>query len=188
MTRNPERQDIEAVEAADIDLLERPLAKLKAVMEGLPRQCDACADRARGGQGHAVARSNRHHRKRLCPHSDERPWLADFLHELTVFPNGRYDDQVDSTAQALAWAKMRPPGWGVLEYYRLEAAKLKAENEEKPMVRMLAPVGVGALYTFTGRNITIPNDRIIEVSAEDAGPLMRAPGWTEVAREAEAVG
>jgi phage terminase large subunit-like protein len=28
-------------------------------------------------------------------------WLADYLHELTVFPNGRYDDQVDSTSQAL---------------------------------------------------------------------------------------
>ena len=27
------------------------------------------------------------------------PWLADYLHELTVFPNGRHDDQVDSTAQ-----------------------------------------------------------------------------------------
>jgi predicted phage terminase large subunit-like protein len=115
-------------------------------------------------------------------------WLADFLHELTVFPNGRYDDQVDSVAQALAWAKMRPPGWGVLEWYRLEATKLKAENKEKPMVRMLAPVGVGSLYTFTGRNITIPNDRIVEVSAEDAEPLRRAPGWMEVAREAEAVG
>jgi hypothetical protein len=68
------------------------------------------------------------------------------------------------------------------------ATKLKAENKEKPMVRMLAPVGVGSLYTFTGRNITIPNDRIVEVSAEDAEPLRRAPGWMEVAREAEAVG
>jgi hypothetical protein len=25
------------------------------------------------------------------------PWLADYLHELTVSPNGRYDDQVDVT-------------------------------------------------------------------------------------------
>ena len=25
------------------------------------------------------------------------------LHELTVFPNGRYDDQVDSTSQVLDW-------------------------------------------------------------------------------------
>jgi predicted phage terminase large subunit-like protein len=28
-------------------------------------------------------------------------WLAQYLHELTTFPNGRHDDQVDSTAQML---------------------------------------------------------------------------------------
>ena len=26
------------------------------------------------------------------------PWLAEYLHELTVFPNGKHDDQADSTA------------------------------------------------------------------------------------------
>ena len=36
---------------------------------------------------------------------EEAPWLADYLAELTAFPAGRHDDQVDSTAQALAWAK-----------------------------------------------------------------------------------
>ncbi len=46
------------------------------------------------------------------------PWLADYVGELTMFPKGRYDDQVDSTAQAIAWVKRRPPGWGMLEYYR----------------------------------------------------------------------
>jgi predicted phage terminase large subunit-like protein len=45
-------------------------------------------------------------------------WLADYLQELILFPAGRYDDQVDSTAQALAWTKIRPVGWGWLEYYR----------------------------------------------------------------------
>ena len=45
-------------------------------------------------------------------------WLADYLHELTMFPAGRYDDQVDSTAQALAWTKIRPPGWRWSEYCR----------------------------------------------------------------------
>jgi predicted phage terminase large subunit-like protein len=34
------------------------------------------------------------------------PWLAEYLHELAVFPNGRFDDQVDSTAQFLDWCKM----------------------------------------------------------------------------------
>lgn len=32
----------------------------------------------------------------------EAAWLADYLHELALFPKGKYDDQVDSTAQALA--------------------------------------------------------------------------------------
>jgi predicted phage terminase large subunit-like protein len=34
----------------------------------------------------------------------EAPWLADFLHELLAFPNGRHDDQVDSVSQFLCWA------------------------------------------------------------------------------------
>ena len=45
-------------------------------------------------------------------------WLADYIHELIMFPAGRHDDQVDSTAQALAWTKIRPPGWGWSEYCR----------------------------------------------------------------------
>ena len=40
----PEKEDLEASEAANIDLLERPLSKLKAAMERLPRECDAWRD------------------------------------------------------------------------------------------------------------------------------------------------
>jgi hypothetical protein len=76
----------------------------------------------------------------------------------------------------------------MLEYARRENAKRKAGEAADPMVRMLAPVGCGHLQTFTGRQITVPNDRIVEVCAEDAGPLRGAPGWTEVKREMEAVG
>jgi predicted phage terminase large subunit-like protein len=36
---------------------------------------------------------------------DTAPWLAGYLHELTSFPKGRHDDQVDSTAQMLDWFK-----------------------------------------------------------------------------------
>jgi predicted phage terminase large subunit-like protein len=35
-------------------------------------------------------------------------WLPDFKRELLAFPNGRYDDQVDSTAQFLDWIGRRP--------------------------------------------------------------------------------
>ena len=46
------------------------------------------------------------------------PWLAEYLHEMTVFPNGKHDDQVDSTAQFLDWFKKPFPGQGIFEYYR----------------------------------------------------------------------
>jgi predicted phage terminase large subunit-like protein len=46
------------------------------------------------------------------------PWLPDYLAEFMLFPNARYDDQVDSTAQALAWAKQPPAGHAMIEFYR----------------------------------------------------------------------
>jgi hypothetical protein len=49
---------------------------------------------------------------------DEVPWLADYLAEMTAFPGGRHDDQVDSTAQILAWMKrLRTGGEGWIEFY-----------------------------------------------------------------------
>ncbi len=38
---------------------------------------------------------------------DKAEWLALYLHELTTFPKGKHDDQVDSTSQALDWLKQR---------------------------------------------------------------------------------
>ena len=36
---------------------------------------------------------------------EKADWLAEYMNELAVFPNGKYDDQVDSTSQALDWIK-----------------------------------------------------------------------------------
>jgi predicted phage terminase large subunit-like protein len=36
---------------------------------------------------------------------DKTAWLGEYLHELTSFPKGKYDDQADSTSQALDWFK-----------------------------------------------------------------------------------
>ena len=47
---------------------------------------------------------------------EEAPWLADYLTELALFPMGRHDDQVDSTAQALAWPK-RPSTTGMIDFW-----------------------------------------------------------------------
>jgi phage terminase large subunit-like protein len=45
---------------------------------------------------------------------DNAGWLAEYLHELASFPKGKFDDQADSTSQALDWLKqycLRPKLW-----------------------------------------------------------------------------
>ena len=39
----------------------------------------------------------------------QAPWLAEYIHEITTFPSAKYDDQADSTSQALAWINQSPP-------------------------------------------------------------------------------
>ena len=56
-------------------------------------------------------------------------WLAEYLHELTVFPKGKHDDQVDSTAQFLDWFKRPFPGQGIFEYYRMKFEELQRSRE-----------------------------------------------------------
>jgi predicted phage terminase large subunit-like protein len=103
-------------------------------------------------------------------------WVADYLHEMSVFPNGRYDDQVDSTAQAIAWTKLRPLYTGFLGFYKVLADENRAaiETKEGPMVRLRVPDGIGSLQTWSGRHLTVPDDRIAEVSTYDAGPLKKS--------------
>jgi predicted phage terminase large subunit-like protein len=105
------------------------------------------------------------------------PWLAEYLHEMSVFPNGKHDDQVDSTAQFLDWFKTPMPHWGLFELYRSMTEKSKPQEVA---VRLKAPPGIGAVQTLSGRHIFIGEDRIVEMSAEDADCLIRA-GWTKLA-------
>ena len=105
------------------------------------------------------------------------PWLAEYLHEMTVFPKRKHEDQVDSTAPFLDWFKRPMPSWGIFELTRRMAEKLKPS--EPVYVRLKAPPGIGAVQTFSGRRITIAEDRIIEMSEEDADCLIRA-GWTKL--------
>lgn len=50
---------------------------------------------------------------------DKAPWLQEFLHEITTFPNSKHDDQTDSASQALDWAKTRCLGHTVQIYNAL---------------------------------------------------------------------
>ena len=68
----------------------------------------------------------------------EAAWLAEYLHELTVFPNGKHDDQVDSTAQMLDWFKQAGSGpssnAGIWKLYkqRYESQQAGASQTERP--------------------------------------------------------
>ena len=55
-------------------------------------------------------------------------WLAEYVHELTSFPSGKFDDQVDSTSQALKYMKERLEEPGLLTYYRQEAEQMRRQR------------------------------------------------------------
>ena len=71
---------------------------------------------------------------------EDAPWLAEYLHEMTVFPNGKHDDQVDSTAQFLEWQKTPAPHDGYIEWLR-DGAEKKKEQEKPPPPKTNYAVG-----------------------------------------------
>jgi predicted phage terminase large subunit-like protein len=113
---------------------------------------------------------------------DAAPWLTQYLHELTVFPNGRHDDQVDSTAQMLDWFK-RASGptsnTGMFELYRQRAEELCRGQVRCPSARLRAPRGVSCVQLLSGIRRNVAADGTVEMSETDAAPLLRA-GWVRV--------
>jgi predicted phage terminase large subunit-like protein len=103
---------------------------------------------------------------------EEAHWLADYVSELTMFPAGRHDDQVDSTAQALAWTKIRPSGWGIVEYYRDLVAQAKGTAPER-LVLLKTPPGVTHVQGLSGRQYMV-RDGMVSVVEEDVPPLLPA--------------
>src|SRR5271166_3973366 len=79
----------------------------------------------------------------------EAVWLAEYLHELTAFPRGRHDDQVDSTAQMLDWFKQAGSGptsnAGIWHLYReqYEAQQAALQNSRpEPLSVMARRLGI----------------------------------------------
>src|SRR5437879_846096 len=78
------------------------------------------------------------------------PWLAEYLHEMTVFPNGKHDDQVDSTAQFLDWSNKPFPNQGFYEWARRQAERYRnPDNPERFRVLLEGPIGA-SVQTFSG--------------------------------------
>jgi hypothetical protein len=58
--------------------------------------------------------------------------FTEYLYEMTVFPNGKHDDQVDSTVQFLDWFKTSMPYSGLFKYYRREAKAAEQRRQPRP--------------------------------------------------------
>ena len=55
---------------------------------------------------------------------ENAPWLFDYIEELSAFPNAEYDDQVDSTTQALSFMRGEPePEEAVVIYDAMEGVR-----------------------------------------------------------------
>ena len=107
------------------------------------------------------------------------PWLAEYLHEVTLFPKGRHDDQVDSTAQFLDWCKLPMPSWGIFEATRNAAEGFR--------VRLCAPLTARAACKPSRAGCsrsarTVPSRRLRttpNTCSVPAGPRWRRGGGKE---------
>jgi predicted phage terminase large subunit-like protein len=70
-------------------------------------------------------------------------WLAEYLHELTVFPKGKHDDQIDSKAQMLDWFK-RGSGprsdAGIYQLYKELAEQARTQTPKPAPLSTLLPI------------------------------------------------
>ena len=64
------------------------------------------------------------------PHPSIAPWVEDFINEHKVFPNGKYDDQVDSGTQAVEYLD-KIGSYGSLKDVNSDAQTYRATFEKK---------------------------------------------------------
>jgi predicted phage terminase large subunit-like protein len=102
---------------------------------------------------------------------EEKHWLKTYVDELTTFPYSRYNDQVDSTVQALGEVVAGDDG----SFSRaMRTMELLSGSGNPDMVRLKVPPNTGTIYGMDGR-ITVPDgDGVIEVSPLEASSLERS--------------
>ena len=110
-------------------------------------------------------------------------WLAGYLHEMSVFPNGKHDDQVDSTAQFLDWFQKPMKSWGLFELYRQRYQELQRPTRIiTTWMRVRPPPGkeVGGLYLGPQLDFRIRPDGTFDIPAGKAEILISYEGWTKI--------
>jgi predicted phage terminase large subunit-like protein len=97
----------------------------------------------------------------------QAPWLDEFLYELMMFPAGRYDDQVDSTSQALTNALIfRSPGSAWLEM--MDEWKRQKDAEHIPSIRYNCDDKSMTFLLYGGRQAVREEDGSFLVTPDEA--------------------
>lgn len=125
--------------------------------------------------------------QRRVHHVGAFPMLEDQMAAFTSdFDRGRAGyspDHVDALVWALSELMVEgSPGYGLIEYTRLEAERATAPranpNDASAFtVMLLAPAGISNVHLMSGRAVSVPPDRLVAMSPEDAKPLLGI-GWT----------
>jgi predicted phage terminase large subunit-like protein len=101
----------------------------------------------------------------------EAAWLAAYLHEITIFPGGKYDDQADSTSQALDWMKQTTCNYGFLEYIRQEELRARLGlSSEYRFIQSDENEEIIAAHKTTGYKIRWNGSVWVDVDPEQSGP------------------
>jgi predicted phage terminase large subunit-like protein len=83
----------------------------------------------------------------------DAPWVNDYLHEVTMFPNGRHADQVDSTSQALKAITLPSEAQQWLDTMRWKALRAWDIDEKDVTVRFDHPDPDIRFTLTSGRNV-----------------------------------
>jgi predicted phage terminase large subunit-like protein len=80
---------------------------------------------------------------------EKAAWLGEYLHELTIFPNGKYDDQADSTSQALDWFKNNSANgvYGLHEHYKRVQERILAAQQMATVPESMPCSGCSAVMS-----------------------------------------
>jgi len=78
---------------------------------------------------------------------EKAEWLPEYLHEMSTFPKGRFDDQVDSTSQALDWVKNNSMSQtlGLIEYWKKETKTPRPHHHPRGMPDVMPCTGCGGI-------------------------------------------
>jgi hypothetical protein len=108
----------------------------------------------------------------------EAPWLDAYINELIAFPNAKNDDQVDSTVFALAWSTISRGGaeaW-ILHYRNMAERWSSYGSEKKGTIPVYLPPPSTTYSLISGREITVPENRIVEMTEDEFIPLINLGG------------